>query len=279
MSPEAVLYEDPDFAEVLKAEDAVRDAVVSYAARIHNCRSLRDQAQPDDKHFRDVLAFSEGEERRALGKLQAELKRLEEAKFRLHGIAEPVVSDVCIRLQVHDFAMSETASPWHRKCLTEMFDDWHHWNNRFFNGELDVPLILLAVPNTPSTFGDCGKVSAFGGAMQIRIRPSLLTGTHPMFSRDNYAGVTRAGRFEFVRDVLLHEMIHQWQFTTGKAEPSYSGHGPTFRDKCNEIGDVFGLPRVRTCKKRGPDKDLPSCSHWPHNVRPAGFYARKREAA
>jgi hypothetical protein len=25
-------------------------------------------------------------------------------------------------------------------------------------------------------------------------------------------------------------------------------------------------------KKRGPDKDLPSCAQWPHNVRPAGFY-------
>ena len=25
-------------------------------------------------------------------------------------------------------------------------------------------------------------------------------------------------------------------------------------------------------KKRGKDKDLPSCAQWPHNVRPAGFY-------
>ena len=34
----------------------------------------------------------------------------------------------------------------------------------------------------------------------------------------------------------------------------------------------MGLPPVRTAKARGPEKDLPSCAHWPFNVRPEGYY-------
>jgi hypothetical protein len=29
---------------------------------------------------------------------------------------------------------------------------------------------------------------------------------------------------------------------------------------------------VRVAKARGPEKDLPSCAHWPHCVRPASYY-------
>jgi hypothetical protein len=55
-------------------------------------------------------------------------------------------------------------------------------------------------------------------------------------------------------------------------ESAYHGHGPTFRDKANEISARLGLGRVRTNKKRGKDEHLPSCSHWPHNVRDAKAY-------
>lgn len=80
-------------------------------------------------------------------------------------------------------------------------------------------------------------------------------------------------RVAFVIDVLLHEMIHQWQQeVSGETDEHYHGHGPAFRDKANEIGRRLGLPPVRTCKKRGEDADLPSCSQWPHNVRPDAYY-------
>jgi hypothetical protein len=29
---------------------------------------------------------------------------------------------------------------------------------------------------------------------------------------------------------------------------------------------------VRSAKRRGPDKDRPSCAQWPHNVRPLDYY-------
>jgi len=76
-----------------------------------------------------------------------------------------------------------------------------------------------------------------------------------------------------VADVLLHETVHQYhQEVTGEAEESYKGHGPAFRDTCNELGEQLGLPTVRVAKARGLEKDLPSCAHWPHNVRPTGYY-------
>jgi hypothetical protein len=74
-------------------------------------------------------------------------------------------------------------------------------------------------------------------------------------------------------DVLLHETIHQYHDEiTGKVEKSYHGHGPAFRDECNRIGKELGLPPVRTAEARGPEKNLPSCAHWPFNVRPEGYY-------
>jgi len=39
-----------------------------------------------------------------------------------------------------------------------------------------------------------------------------------------------------------------------------------------ELGEQLRLPPVRVAKARGSEKDLPSCAHWPHNVRPTGYY-------
>ena len=74
-------------------------------------------------------------------------------------------------------------------------------------------------------------------------------------------------------DVFLHETVHQWQHEVlGDLEDGYHGHGPKFRDQCNRIGALLGLPPVRTSKARGKDKALPSCAYWPHCVRPVDYY-------
>jgi hypothetical protein len=173
------------------------------------------------------------------------------------------------RRGVRDYVLKD-AEPWHREHLGRLYNDWDTSNQRYFNGELEVPYILLSEPCAPQVYGDCSSVSGFGGKSQIRIRPSLLVGTHP----EVVAGSRAAeGRYRFVTDVLLHEMIHQYQQEiSGETDPSYHGHGPAFRDQCNCIGALLGLPSVRTCKKRGADANLPSCSQWPHNVRPHDYY-------
>ncbi len=164
----------------------------------------------------------------------------------------------------------EHAEPWHRTYLGRLYDLWEAWNHEYFDGRMVPPYILLSEPSNPRRLGDCALVSGFGGHAQIRIRPSLLAGTHPAIAAGD---AFLEGRFLFVADVLLHEMIHQWQYeVSGQHESGYHGHGPAFRDMCNRIGAKLGLPPVRTSKARGKDKDLPSCSYWPHDVRPDHYY-------
>jgi hypothetical protein len=106
--------------------------------------------------------------------------------------------------------------------------------------------------------------------MQISLRPSLLDGTYPHLRPEPEFA---EGRFRYVADVLLHEMVHHYHMEiTENTEASFHGHGPAFRDECNRIGAVLRLPPVRSHKKRGPDKDLPSCAYWPHIVRPLDYY-------
>ncbi len=164
-----------------------------------------------------------------------------------------------------DYAL-EHAEEWHCSHLTRLYMLWEDWNGEHFDSQLWPPYIELLEPAAPRLYGSCAPVSGFGGKAGIRLRPSLLTGTHPDVRRgDDYA----KGRALLVADVLLHETIHQWQQEVGGAtDEGYHGHGPAFRDKANEIGEELGLGRVRTSKKRGKDSALPSCSQWPHNVRP-----------
>jgi hypothetical protein len=164
----------------------------------------------------------------------------------------------------------DRAEAWHREHLGRLYESWDGWNAAHFEGKLRSPYILLNEPSNPRRLGDCGPISGFGGLSQIRIRPSLLRGTHPMVLRGmrDDEGLSR-----FAADVLLHEMIHQWaQEVSGEREQAYHGHGPAFRDHCNRIGAVLGLPPVRCSKARGSDKELESCSHWPHVVRPSNYY-------
>lgn len=164
----------------------------------------------------------------------------------------------------------EHSDPWHREHLGRLFVRWRTWNGEHFESRLEPPYLLLAEPGFSRAYGACGELSGFGGRSQIRIRPSLVIGSHPHVEPgERFA----EGRRRFVDDVLLHEMIHQWQFEVlGDAEPAYHGHGPIFRDVANMIGGVLGLSAVRDCKRRGTGANLPSCSQWPHCVRPAGHY-------
>ncbi len=175
--------------------------------------------------------------------------------------------DIAFREQMRRYIL-EHSEPWHREHLGHLGRLWEQWNIEHFAAAMVIPTILLSNPTNPRRLGQCGPISGFGCRSEIIIRPSLLVWTHPLVK----AGAEYArGRSLFVADVLLHEMIHQWQQeVTGKTEDGNHGHGPGFRDKANEIGAKLGLPKVRTNQKRGKDKDLPSCSQWPH--RPDGFY-------
>jgi hypothetical protein len=165
----------------------------------------------------------------------------------------------------------------YRSLLDRLYALWEDWNRQYFGGKLVTPHILLAEPKSPRAWGDHANLSGWGSKNQIRIRPSLWDGSHPQErAEEEYA----EGRFLILADVLLHETIHQYHDEiTGQIERGYHGHGPAFRDECNRIGKALGLPPVRTAKARGPEKDLPSCAHWPFNVRPEGYYRGALAAA
>jgi hypothetical protein len=168
------------------------------------------------------------------------------------------------RQRFRDYVLTQ-AEPWHREHLGRLYDLWDSWNEQFFDGRMVAPYILLSEPCIPRVYGDCSPVSGFGGLSQIRIRPSLLAGSHPDVRQGHqYA----EGRFQLVADVVLHEAVHQFhQEVTGKREGGDHGHGPAFRDKCNQIGAHLGLPPVGSRKAKGP-----RCQHWPHAVRPLSYY-------
>ena len=184
-------------------------------------------------------------------------------KYRIGHIRE---ADIQHRKDYEKF-VSKDGDP----VVSKLIKIWNTWNEELFgNGFKACPIILFSEPSKSASYGCYSPMGAYGARSQIKIRPSLMSGTHPhILSGPKY----KEGRFLFVVDVLLHETIHLWQDEiVGYLEEAYHGHGPVFRDKCNEIGSSLGLPPVRTCKRRGAEKNLPSCALFPHNVRPAGYY-------
>lgn len=175
-------------------------------------------------------------------------------------------ADVAHREAFWSYVLDQ-AEPWHRDHLTRLYRLWEDANAKWYDGALVPPIILLAEPGEPKRYGQCSPVSSYGCRSEIRIRPSLLAGTHPHIRHPG------EGANRFAEDVLLHEQIHQWQQeVTGQLEDGYHGHGPTFRDKANEISNDLGLGWVRTSKRRGPDSGLDSCAQWPHCVRHPDHY-------
>jgi hypothetical protein len=91
-----------------------------------------------------------------------------------------------------------------RDPLLRLREVWDDANRRWFATAMIAPYIMLATPSGSRTLGETAPVGSFGEKLEIRLRPSLLDGTHPKVHG------SAAGCFLFVADVLLHEMIHQW---------------------------------------------------------------------
>jgi hypothetical protein len=133
------------------------------------------------------------------------------------------------------------------------------------------PIIEIDSVSTLKTMGEYVSKTSSGLTGKITIKESIVSGRYLHLNLG--ADSTGEGHKRFVLDILLHEMVHQFtQEIIGKSELSYSGHGPIFKEQCNRIGEIIGLPPVRDCKRRGRYAELPSCAHWPQNVRPADYY-------
>ncbi len=190
----------------------------------------------------------------------------EEDMSQLAGTA-----DTNLRREIFRYSM-EHASPAIRPSIQHLCGRWVEYNREFFGGELTEPFLAFEEPGHTNCYGEYSTVSAFGGSGQIMIRPSLLAGTLQEFRKGNR---NKRGLQRFTEEVLLHEMIHQWQHEVNGTAPgefsNYGGHGDTFSAKANEIGEKLGLPRVRRTN-RSRDGEEPSPSQWPHNVFPVAHY-------
>lgn len=187
----------------------------------------------------------------------------------MHSLAlieDPITeADITHRRDFAKYA-STNARDWLSPIIPRLYSQWEKWNDEFFWGKLHPPYILVTDLAGANTMGDCSPLSSFGGRSEIRVRDTIFLGTY----REAADGTRDPeGLFRLGCDVLLHELCHQYQQEVDlDNEDAWHGHGPKFRDHCNRIGDILGFGRVRTCKKRGADADLPSCSYWPDNVRP-----------
>lgn len=156
-----------------------------------------------------------------------------------------------------------------RGVLLALREHWHQINRQFYGAAMAEPYITLTTPSMPRLLGQCWHVSSWGSRLEIRLRPSLLDATHPMMR----PGGSAEGRFTFVADVLAHEMIHQWviEHLPEGTDAGYRGHGPAFTAKANEVGAAWGLPGVIVRNRAGKTR-CPQSKHWPHCIRPAGYY-------
>jgi len=174
--------------------------------------------------------------------------------------------DARLRTAVERFA-TEKAVPEYREVLERLYAHWHFCNGEFFGGRLHVPTIVLGSPG-PRALGTCAPVSGSGGGVQITVWSAIPFGREDRFRP---GARYREGRLRIADDVLLHEMIHQAQFEADVPHGTNS-HDAPFRDECNRIGEMLGLGPVRAARNRGLDAELPSCSGWPHCVRPRSYY-------
>jgi hypothetical protein len=183
--------------------------------------------------------------------------------------------DAELREAIFRYAM-EQASPAMQGHIQHLCSCWVRYNDEYFGGELAPPVLAFEEPGHTNCYGEYSTVSMFGGTGQIMIRPSLLEGTLQNFRRGNK---NPEGMRRFTEQVLLHEMIHQWQHEVAGTSPEefkhYGGHGLTFSTKANEIGGRLGFPPVRRYNKKGHSGKTahqPSPSQWPHSVCPHKYY-------
>jgi hypothetical protein len=171
--------------------------------------------------------------------------------------------DSDLRAEIFRYSM-EQASPAIREHIQRLCHRWIEYNGEYFGGELAEPFLAFEEPGHSTCYGEYSTVSAFGGSGQIQIRPSLLAGTLQHFRRGNKY---REGMARFMDQVLLHEMIHQWQVEVNGTSPgefkNYGGHGSTFSQKANAIGARLELPRSVCATRRATPARRPICPTHP----------------
>jgi len=181
-------------------------------------------------------------------------------------------SDTTLLNHIFDYAVY-AANENNRNFINKLNSSWDEYNRLYFNNELTPAFIRISsVFQGACSYSECSNWPGYldwfgyGGKHQIRIREHVVLGTNPMFNQNHNID----DRWRFILDVLLHEMIHQWQHEIIGYSKGNGGHDMNYETKANEIGDCLGLSHASY--RRRKDNSIKTAAFWPMNVRPDGYY-------
>jgi hypothetical protein len=168
------------------------------------------------------------------------------------------------------------AEGWHRPLLVWLYDAWDRFNAQYFGGRLTRPYLRFSGGLGATTYGAFLLRPGSHGRSVIRLHAALASRSGAV-KTDDFA--LALGLRRLLRDVLLHEMVHQAAAEAwGDSEPDDWGNGPRFAAECNRLGRVLGLWPVRPQRARDRTRPLPNRRFWPECVRPPGYYLGAEEA-
>ncbi|NJO81839.1 MAG: SprT family zinc-dependent metalloprotease [Blastochloris sp.] len=163
-----------------------------------------------------------------------------------------------------------SAHPPYRQVLQVLYEQFDQWNTAFFGQQLFPPHFVILAPTTPTRLGDYQPYTGWGDSAQIRLRPSLIDGSHPhlVHGSQDAQGLERCWL-----DVALHACVHYYCDAILEApEQAEKGHGRIFAQECTRIGSLLDLPPVGPARRSRNYQGWPSCASWPQNVRPDDYY-------
>jgi hypothetical protein len=177
------------------------------------------------------------------------------------------------RREFREFVTNDSEEKY-KENLTMLYEHFDMCNNDHFNSELTTPpYITFSAPDYMGHLGSYSPVSDFGGGAHIKIRPALLGKRHPRTKN-----MPEDGKIRFVRDVLLHQMVHEYlDEVIGLDWEFVQSHGDAYLRKCNEIGERMGLGPVGPPNPPKSSEKRYSALYWPHVVRPSGYYGADYE--
>ncbi len=169
-----------------------------------------------------------------------------------------------------------------------LFDTWEGHNQAYFAGKLEVIPIIWGLTPHGHTLGYFSPTIP-----RITLHESLVS------PQGDAWGIRRILGERFASDVLLHEMIHQsihqrlGHDGCGERKPGWctSHNNPHWVAEVNRIAPLLGLRanavvirQARVKEPGAPGKGKVTwytpdgymtrdeLSHWPHSVRPDGYY-------
>lgn len=170
----------------------------------------------------------------------------------------------CFRPPCNSDSFPPACTPW-RAILTILYTHVERWNHDYFANTLFPPHFLIMSPKIAKAEADYAPISGWGSHSQIRIRPSLIDGTHPHLK---HGSLDPEGIQRYWLDTALHEVVHQYcHEILGKPESAEKGHGRVYALECSRVGALMGLPPVGPARQTRNTHGLPSCSFWPTSVR------------